>query len=530
MTAARGISDRRIDQLKQSATYTSLRDYLQVIRRQWLIVVSIPLLFVLVAFIFSSSQPKKYEGEASLVFQNPSAELDPIGAGTINRVTAIELATTGAEVVKNAEIEQAVEKKVGKLDGVSVTSRAEARTNFVVITVRADTPRRAAIVANAYAVAVRDLLTGQFRTEVRRQIRIIQPSARQLRRGVDQTARSDQLNLDARLRAILRLGEPVKIVRPATADSDPVAPNPVRNSLLAFVVGLTLALLIAFARASLDRRLRSSKDIADSVSLPLLSRIRGETLGRSSIAELMQGTESEELGLEETRILRTNLDFLDVDRKASIVLVTSAVAEEGKSTVAASLAVASALAGRRTLLIECDLRRPVLADRLGLKKTPGVADLLAGHATSAEALQELALGEAAKTSINGDGPGTVETGSLTVVTAGTLAPKPAELLGSRSFSEYLSVLSRAYDITILDCTPLLPVVDTLPLIPLADRLVLCARARQTTREQLKAARDVIDRLPHPPAGVVITDVRRGDDLDYGYYSPYAAEPVPVSSE
>ncbi len=516
--------------MKETATYTTLRDYLQVIRRQWLLVLAIPLVFMAIAFVISNSQPKEYESEVSLQFQDGGADLDVIGAGGVARQTNDERAVSGAEEVKREDIALAVQKRVGALRNVGISSRAEARTNFVVITANARTPERAAIVAQAFAREVQQRLTREFRREVARifDVRSKSSTSREIRRGVDQAARSAELQLIANLRALQRVGTPVKIVKPATIDPEAVAPKPLRNALLAGVVGLTLALLIAFARASLDRRLRNSKDIADAVSMPLLSRVRGETLGKASIEQLSKGIESESLGLEETRILRTNLDFLEVDRKASIVLVTSAVAEEGKSTVSASLAIASALAGRRTLLIECDLRRPVQAERLGLKKEPGLSDLVAGHATSAETLQEVDLGEAARTSLNGGGAGNVEAGSLTVVAAGSLAPRPAELLGSRSFSDYLSVLSRAYDITILDCTPLLPVVDTLELIPLADRLVLCARARQTTREQLKAAREVIDRLPHPPAGVVITDVRKGDDLDYGYYSPYG-DPAPSSA-
>jgi receptor protein-tyrosine kinase len=501
--------------------YTSLRDYLGVIRRQWLIVLAIPMVFVIVALAFSSSQPKKYQSEASVKFQDASSDLDPIGAGLIARMVPEERATAGAERVKSPDIQAAVAKKVGGLSGVGLSARPEARSNFVVIRVTARTARRAAVVADAYANATHDIVRRDYRRDLQRQINVRKKDSAKLRHGLDQQGVTAQIELDARLRALKRLGEPVTIVRQATIDNSPVAPKPVRNALLAFVLGLTVALLVAFARASLDRRLRTSRDISESVEMPLLSRVRGETLGKSSIAELSKGNETDALGLEETRILRTNLDFLDVDRDASIVLVTSAVAGEGKSTVAASLAVASALAGRRTLLIECDLRRPVLAERLGLEPTPGLADLVAGQATSAEALREVDLGVAAKMSVNGAGAGAVEAGSLSVLPAGSTAPKPSELLGSRSFTDYLSVLARAYDVTILDTTPLLPVVDTLSLIPLADRLVLCVRARQTTREQLRAARDVIDRLPHPAAGVVVTDVRRGDDLDYGYYSPYA---------
>lgn len=512
--------------LKQQPSYSSLRDYLRVIRQQWLVIVLVPLVFVGAALAISLRQEKRYRSETSLIFQDPSSDLDPIGAGLVARQTPDERAAVGAELVTRGDIARAVLKRVQSLAGVSVSARPEARTNFVVITVDAPSPQRAATVAAAFADETRRVLRTEFRRDLRRQIASTRPAAKRIRSLPDAQAQALQLQQDGRLRALEQLGEPAKIARPPTVSASAVSPKPVRNALLALIAGLTIGLIVAFTRAALDRRLRTSRDLASAVSLPLLARLRAESMGRFDVGKVGERHEPTTLGLESARILRTNLDFLDVDRKVSTVLVTSAVADEGKSTVAMALAVANALAGRRTLLVECDLRRPVLAGRLGLRAQPGLTDFVAGHAGSPDVLQDVEL---PRTSDNGAAPSD-QGGSLTCITAGSSAPQPAELLASRSFADYLAVLARAYDVTILDSGPLLPVVDTLELVPFADRLVLCVRARRTRGDELRSASDAIERLPHPPTGLVVTDVGGGDELDLGYYSPYGtAQGEPATS-
>ena len=189
------------------------------------------------------------------------------------------------------------------------------------------------------------------------------------------------------------------------------------------------------------------------------------------------------------------------------------MAEEGKSTVAACLAVANAQAGRRTLLVECDLRRPVLASRFGIKTSPGLTDYLTGNAEPHEILQPIA----GFRPTNGNGNGKAcphESLQPRLHHVGTYVPRPAELLASDRFRTFLDEVSQVYDSVILDTAPLLPVADTLSIIPDVATLLVCVRLEHTTRDQARAAHSALSRLPERPVGLVLTDVRENED---GYY-------------
>jgi capsular exopolysaccharide synthesis family protein len=210
--------------------------------------------------------------------------------------------------------------------------------------------------------------------------------------------------------------------------------------------------------------------------------------------------------LESFRILRTNVDFLGGDGPPNVVAVTSPLPKEGKSTVAAGFAYANALAGRRTILVESDLRRPVSAARLGFDPEPGLSDYLAADARPQEVLR----------TIDVEGR---EAEELAVIPAGKMVQHPTEMLASDDYPEFLGQLRRDYELVVVDCAPLLPVGDTLELLPHVDGVLLCVRLGQTTIEQATAAREVAGRLPDKPMGLVITGLSRGGDDDYyGYYS------------
>jgi len=263
----------------------------------------------------------------------------------------------------------------------------------------------------------------------------------------------------------------------------------------------------------------------------MLGSVRNEAMGFAGPIGNGRGLMSD-ADLESFRILRTNLEFLDVDHPLKSVVVTSAFPEEGKSTVAASLAFASVAAGKRTLLVECDLRRPVLAGRLGIEPAPGLADYLLGRAGPQEVLQRVEI-PAPSPNGNGasDGEGSdadqavaVPDGgdrTLVCITAGATQPHSAELLGSKRFRDFLAAVTAAYDAVILDATPLLAVVDALEVLPHADGVVVCVRAARTTRDQVRAARSALEHLPERPMGLVVTGIRSGDEGDYGYYHSYA---------
>ena len=231
------------------------------------------------------------------------------------------------------------------------------------------------------------------------------------------------------------------------------------------------------------------------------------------------------LDIEAFRILRRNLEFLDPAGAPKFVLVTSAVPEEGKTTVAGSLAVAMAMAGKRVLLIDGDLRRPTLAGRLHARPRPGLTEYLVGKVSAQDVLQTVKLplvGASNGSRASNNGHRDV-LASFVFVASGSHDPRSAELLGSPRLTEFLREAGAAYDAVVLDSSPLLPVSDTRELLPHVDAVILCARAAQTTRDHAAAAKAALSQLPQRPTGLVITGVAAHAD-EYGAYAyAYAHE-------
>ncbi len=294
-----------------------------------------------------------------------------------------------------------------------------------------------------------------------------------------------------------------------------------RDTILAGILGLIVGILAAFLRDSLDRRLTDAHDVQHQLQVPMLGYVEADALGGVGTSANGGGSEDDR-GIEPFRILRSNLEFLSPERKVRTVAVTSPVAEEGKSTVAAGLASAGALAGKRVLLVECDLRRPVFAERFGIAAQPGLTDWAVGKAKPAEVLRQVNVDPHARTPAEEEEAAQLEIATplpLTVIPAGSWAPRPAELLGSERFQGFLEQVGKAYDLVVCDCAPLLPVGDTLELIPQVDAALVCIRLDQTTQEQALAAKAAIEHFPPRPMGLVVTGVRPGrEGYYYGYYS------------
>jgi capsular exopolysaccharide synthesis family protein len=210
---------------------------------------------------------------------------------------------------------------------------------------------------------------------------------------------------------------------------------------------------------------------------------------------------------------------MDVERAIRLLAVSSALPEEGKSTVAASLALAYHTSGRRTMLLETDLRRPSLTQRLGLPPALGLSDYLSGAAEYSDVLQEVLVPHAS----GGNGQ---QTDPMACITAGTPRAEPSALLRSSRFLGLLRRLAGDYDVVILDTAPLLSVVDTREMLPYVDGILLCVRSSQTTREQVASLRTTLDRLPRRPTGLVVTGLSARELGAYGYY-PYEYAETPA---
>ena len=294
-----------------------------------------------------------------------------------------------------------------------------------------------------------------------------------------------------------------------------VEPKPTRNLLVAGILGLILGLLAAFLRDYFDRTLRSVEEIERAFGVPVIGQIpsvkpsnRGE---RSRILWEENGDFAESF-----RGLRANLQYLAVQWPLKTILVTSPAANQGKTTVCASLATAIAHSGQSVVLIEADLRRPRLGDTFGLPRLrPGLTSVLVGHSQLGRATSEIKLPPS-------PGQAKGQDQSITVLPSGPLPPNPSELVGSPRMRRLVDGLAELYDTVILDSPPLLPVADSLALAKLVDGVIIVVRAKNATRDDAKAVRALADRLGLHVVGVVMTDVPRRDH----YYAEYTSELVP----
>jgi capsular exopolysaccharide synthesis family protein len=498
-----------------------IAEVLRVLRWHWVQILVVALLFAGAALAFSLHQPDRYSATATLVFEDPNQATDALGIGLTTASTPDSRAIDGVQTITSPRVRAAVARDVRGLRGVELSARRETVTQNVIVEVRAGTSARALKVLEAVVAQTRRTVVRTFRRHVNRQIAALGTIGRRAKNPLTPLALAGQR---ARLLALRDLGAPLSIVEPPAAAAARVQPRPARNTVLGLIVGLVIGIGLAFARASMDRVVRTADGAEISAGMPVLVRMRHATAKRFTLRTVTDGSKASELGVEAGRILRMSLTLADIDHPPRVVLVTSPSMREGKSTVAMALAAASALAGRRTLLLECDLRRPVLADRAGLAPAPGLTELVGGHVAAADVVQSVDLGAAP--SLNGDGAARA---LLSCVTAGASAPHPAELLASQRVADALAQLLAEHDFTIIDAPPLLPVGDTHGLVQYADRVVLCARARRTTRDQLDAVRELLARLPARPAGVAVTGVHRTEEGDYGYYGDYRPTPRPAAT-
>jgi Mrp family chromosome partitioning ATPase len=503
----------------------TLADYLRVLRANWWLILLVAVLCGGVGFGLSALQKKSYDATASLAINDPNQDLAVLGSSNVSSQTPLQLASIHAPNVTRPEVLQRVKHDLKS--PLTTTQLKDAVTvgidpNSFLVTVDAQSrsATQAAAIANGFAEADSSLTNAESRAQFATQATQLNNRLRGQLKAADPTTKAFYVEKLSELQSLASIATPVKVSAQATVPSSPTSPKPARNTAAAAVLGLLLGVALAYARKAFDRSIRRGDEVEHQFNQPVVGRIRSEAFGRGRSKSEAPNEPLADIDAEAFRILRHNVRYLTAGDGVRTLAVTSAMAQEGKSTVAVHLAAANADAGKRTMLIECDLRRPVLADRLGIARGPGLTDYLTGHATPQEVLQVVAPRQASQ---NGSGPAHSESARfepapLVCITAGTAAPRPADLLSSARFQEFLSEVSGAYDSVILDCAPLLSVADTLEIIPYVSAFVLCVRLRKTTREQSYSARAALERIPTPAMGIVLTDVKEREDDYYGYYA------------
>lgn len=297
----------------------------------------------------------------------------------------------------------------------------------------------------------------------------------------------------------------VHVTDPPEYNGNPVRPDWVLNLVAGALIGLLLGITLAVARELLDRTVRTADHIAEVTEAPVLASIGFDGDIRS--APLLTDLGGFAARTEAFRLLRTNLQFIDLDHRARVLVVTSAVPGEGKTMTSTNLAVALAQAGRTVLIIDADLRRPRVASTLGVDPAIGLTTALVGKAQIEDAIQ------------------VHEPSGLHVLASGAKPPNPTEILQSRVTHDLIRRLRQSYDMIIIDAPPLLPVADASVLSTLADGAILVVRHGQTTRDQVAEAVNRVSQVGSRLYGVVVNMVAKRAIGSYYYY--YYEETAPA---
>lgn len=508
--------------MSDNPRYTTLRDYLRVLRDQALVIAVIAVVTAAVAYFYSSQQVKSYRASADIGVEDVSQQLQllPDSSSSAN-VPAEQTPLGRAATIHEPEVARRVERQLdeevsAKQIEAAVTTGVDPGSFLITVTATWSSGGFAAELANAFAKEAAKEINRNGRARYTETLPTLRSRLNRL--GASPTDQVQRLTLIQQISRIEFLGTTARfadVVENADAPEAPYTPRTRRSTALGLLVGLALGIFVAFLRDSLDRRLRGGREIQQQLSLPLLGHVRNDAMGH--VVRSVNGHAGEfAQDQEEFRILRRNLEFLSVDSPLCSILVTSPLPAEGKSTVAASLACASVIAGKRTLLVECDLRRSTLAQRMGLAPAPGLTDYLARRAEPAEILQTVELAPSQNGS-NGPLPA-MRDSSLVCITAGTPSPQPAEMLGSERLREFLDKVTDVYEMVVLDSSPLLSVSDTRELLPHVDGVLICIRSSQTTREQALAAKTALEHYPSRPTGIVVTGLGSRDAEQYDYYA------------
>jgi capsular exopolysaccharide synthesis family protein len=309
-----------------------------------------------------------------------------------------------------------------------------------------------------------------------------------------------------------------RIVDLARPPSAPAEPNVPRNLGFALALGITTSIGLAFLLDALDSTVRTPEQaqmISGLASLGMipLGSIADTLPGTKAIASsnsreyvelVTQGRPQSQMA-ESYRALRTSLLLSSLGAPPKVILVTSALPQEGKTTTSMNTAIVLAQKGSKVLIIDADLRRPSIHKALGMGPRTGLSNVLTGSATLSQAVIQSSL-----------------LPSLWVLPAGTPPPNPAELLASSYMREVLQELREQYDHIVIDTPPTLSVTDAVIMSTNADTVVLVIRSGQTTKQALRRARDLLVRVNARVAGVLLNaaDLK---SADYYYYYEYRGE-------
>ncbi|KQR05998.1 chromosome partitioning protein [Arthrobacter sp. Leaf145] len=458
-----------------------LREYVRILRRNWILIVAMALGGLLVSGAASLLVKPTYTAETELfvAIQNSGSaqELQQGNTFTQARVQSYVRTVTTPIVLKPAIDALGLDISVDEL-ARRVKGTTDPNTVIINISVSDTSPVQAAAISQAVATSLVNAVESLEKPK---------------------TGGSSPVGLS--------------IITPAEAPLEPSAPNTKLNLVLGLALGLAVGIGIAVLRSTLDSRIRSEADLRGITDSPLLGGIAydADASSRPLLTQVAQQSQR----AESFRQLRTNLQFANVADHAKTVLVTSSIPGEGKSTTATNLAIALAQAGQTICLVDADLRRPRINEYLGLERNAGLTTALIGAADVNDLLQQWGEDE------------------LYVLTAGQIPPNPSELLGSEEMKRLIVRLEQVFDTVIIDAPPLLPVTDAAVLSQHVGGVLAVVGAHKTKQHDLEKSLASLTLVGANILGLVLNrlPIKGPDAYSYTYtYSSEVSQAEPVGKK
>ncbi|RLT42671.1 MAG: polysaccharide biosynthesis tyrosine autokinase [Chloroflexi bacterium] len=533
--------------------------YLRIVFKRWWLLLLLVMVGVSSAVYYTSRQPAVYSSTVTLLL-SPAAGQDSLLPQYLSDRTG-QLAQTYIRYLRTSTFAELVIKReelnisAGELVA-SVSARVVEGTQFFEITASGSTAERAQLLATVIANnfidenlaqqaqqlaarqsasesgAMQSLLREKLERErqyYEQQVAGLRQQVEQIRSQPPSTARDETLGLvqeqlssyEDRLLAIMsdqislqpvaqsNLINTVTVIEPAPLPTSPVSTRQTQDILFAFLASLLVGVILAFALEYLDYTVKGPDDLEVVFGQPALGVLSDAVGDNSQPDELVVLSKPQSSTSEAFRALRTNIRFSRVGQELRSLVVTSAGPGEGKTTVAANLAVVLAQSGQRVLLIDADMRRPTVHKRFQLVNNLGLSSLMLAEDPTNPLVLERYLQ-----------PGPVE--NLRILTCGPIPPNPAELLSTEFARSLFTHLEQSVDIVIYDSPPALTVTDAVILSSRADAVLQVVRAGVTRRDVALRCREVLQRVGANALAPLLNRVKANDVgyYHYYYYSKY----------
>ena len=292
-----------------------------------------------------------------------------------------------------------------------------------------------------------------------------------------------------------------RIIDAAILPMGSIAPNRKKIMLMGFAIGLILGMVLAFIRAFLDDTIKEKSDVMKGTNVPIVASIPKFFHTSNRDSDLIVASQPNSYVSESFRVLRTNLQFVAKKENAKVIAITSTVANEGKTTVAANLGTALQMMNKKVVVLNFDLRKPALHKIFEVSNKKGLSDYLAGKVS----LEEIIKG--------------TKRDNLDIITSGTVPPNPSELIASGKTDELIDRLKQIYDYVILDTPPVGIVTDARLLLSKSDIILYIIKADYSKKEFLETVNMLKQEEDVRNIGIVLNNLKnkRNYGYQYGYY-------------